>query len=301
VLKSASYPYNTINDKDFLVRNFGCHFHFNGKENDNEIYGEGNSIAYELRIFDPRLGRFSSIDSREREYPWQSTYAYYANSPISTLDYKGGGKTDNYVIKTDGTVEREITKDKTDNFKYQDKHGNLTDLGTYKKLDNGLIKIPESGSTFVNNSDQTSPGKDRNYVDPKIFAGILGAGFEYKVETVNSMQINQLNDSKGGHSGHAGTGGFADIRYANTCPTANESVWTNGKNYDPQNSQLLANKFTKFGFNQPGGLSILTENAIGNGPALLNTRFVDGHGKFHHKHHMHLQRYNFTNIKTIIN
>jgi hypothetical protein len=164
---------------------------------------------------------------------------------------------------------------------------------------NGLIKVPIQGEVFTNNSDQTCPGKDRNYVDPRIFAGVLGAGLEYKNESGLTMQINQLNDKDGGHSGHLGRGGCVDIRYANTRGDVNESVWTSGKNFDLGNSQLLANKFTKFGFNQPGGLSILTENAQGNGPALTNTHFVNGQGRFHHKHHMHLQRYNFTNIKTI--
>lgn len=32
-----------------------------------------------------------SPDPRETEYPWQSTYAYFKNSPISTVDYLGGG------------------------------------------------------------------------------------------------------------------------------------------------------------------------------------------------------------------
>jgi len=91
VLKSAAYPFNTIKRKDFLVRNFGCHFHFNGKENDNEVKGDGNCIAYEERIYDPRLGRFNSIDPRYRDYAWQSTYAYYMNSPIRLVDVKGAG------------------------------------------------------------------------------------------------------------------------------------------------------------------------------------------------------------------
>lgn len=71
------------------------------------------------------------------------------------------------------------------------------------------------------------------------------------------------------------------------------------KNFDINNSQLLADKFNHFGFNKPGGLSILTENAKGNGPALKNTRFVDGKGVFHHKHHMHLQRFNFEHLTTV--
>jgi RHS repeat-associated protein len=40
----------------------GYRFAFNGQENDNEIKGEGNSISYEYRIHDARLGRFMSVD-----------------------------------------------------------------------------------------------------------------------------------------------------------------------------------------------------------------------------------------------
>lgn len=33
---------------------------FNGKENDNEVKGEGNQQDYGMRIYDPRLGKFLS-------------------------------------------------------------------------------------------------------------------------------------------------------------------------------------------------------------------------------------------------
>ncbi|MFY8110004.1 MAG: RHS repeat-associated core domain-containing protein [Bacteroidia bacterium] len=68
---------------------------FNGKEKDDEVSGAGNSIAFELRIYDSRLCRFNSIDPREREYPWQSTYAYLNNCPISIIDFMGGGEPPN--------------------------------------------------------------------------------------------------------------------------------------------------------------------------------------------------------------
>ena len=35
----------------------GYRYGFNGKENDNEVKGEGNQQDYGLRIYDPRLGR----------------------------------------------------------------------------------------------------------------------------------------------------------------------------------------------------------------------------------------------------
>ena len=35
---------------------------FNGKENDNDAKGTGNQQDYGMRIYDPRLGRFLSVD-----------------------------------------------------------------------------------------------------------------------------------------------------------------------------------------------------------------------------------------------
>lgn len=82
---------------------FGYRFAFNGQEQDNEIAGSGNSYDLGLRNYDPRLGRMFKTDPRESEYPWQSTYAYYANSPIFTIDYLGGGKND-WVEGADGNI-----------------------------------------------------------------------------------------------------------------------------------------------------------------------------------------------------
>lgn len=65
---------------------------FNGKENDNEIKGEGNQQDYGLRIYDPRLGKFLSVDPLTKEYPWNSTYAYAENDVIRCMDLDGGEK-----------------------------------------------------------------------------------------------------------------------------------------------------------------------------------------------------------------
>ncbi len=42
---------------------------FNGKENDNEVKGERNQQDYGMRIYDPRLGRFLSVDPLTKSYP----------------------------------------------------------------------------------------------------------------------------------------------------------------------------------------------------------------------------------------
>jgi RHS repeat-associated protein len=62
---------------------------FNGKENDNEIKGEGNQQDYGMRIFDPRLGRFLSVDPLYQDYPELSVYQFASNRPIDGIDLDG--------------------------------------------------------------------------------------------------------------------------------------------------------------------------------------------------------------------
>ena len=62
---------------------------FNGKENDNEVKGEGNQQDYGIRIYDPRISKFLSVDSISKEYPWLTPYQFASNTPIQAVDLDG--------------------------------------------------------------------------------------------------------------------------------------------------------------------------------------------------------------------
>ena len=62
---------------------------FNGKENDNEVKGEGNQQDYGMRIYDPRLGRFLSVDPITNKYPELTPYQFASNRPIDGIDQDG--------------------------------------------------------------------------------------------------------------------------------------------------------------------------------------------------------------------
>jgi RHS repeat-associated protein len=62
---------------------------FNGKENDNEVKGDGNQQDYGMRIYDPRLGRFLSVDPLMKEYPELTPYQFASNTPIQGIDLDG--------------------------------------------------------------------------------------------------------------------------------------------------------------------------------------------------------------------
>jgi RHS repeat-associated protein len=62
---------------------------FYGKEKDNEVKGEGNELDFGMRIYDPRLGRFLSVDPLTRDYPMLTAYQISSNSPIALIDLDG--------------------------------------------------------------------------------------------------------------------------------------------------------------------------------------------------------------------
>jgi RHS repeat-associated protein len=62
---------------------------FNGKESDDEVSGTGNQYDYGFRIYNPRLGRFLSVDPLTSSYPWYTPYQFAGNKPIWAVDIDG--------------------------------------------------------------------------------------------------------------------------------------------------------------------------------------------------------------------
>ncbi len=82
---------------------------FNGKENDNELKGEGNQQDYGMRIYDPRLGKFLSVDPLTKEYPELTPYQFASNRPIDGIDmdgleYSPAGRYGNNQLAVDATA-----------------------------------------------------------------------------------------------------------------------------------------------------------------------------------------------------
>jgi RHS repeat-associated protein len=67
----------------------GYRYGFNGKENDNEVKGEGNQQDYGMRVYDSRLGRFLSVDPIAEKYPMLTAYQFASNTPIQGVDMDG--------------------------------------------------------------------------------------------------------------------------------------------------------------------------------------------------------------------
>jgi len=64
-------------------------FAYNGMEADGEVSGNGNSYTTQFRQYDPRLGRWKSLDPLKGKYPWMSPYVAFNNNPAVYIDPLG--------------------------------------------------------------------------------------------------------------------------------------------------------------------------------------------------------------------
>ncbi len=62
---------------------------FQNQEKDDEIKGSGNSVNYEYRMHDTRLGRFFAVDPIAKDFPWNSPYAFSENQVIHAVELEG--------------------------------------------------------------------------------------------------------------------------------------------------------------------------------------------------------------------
>ena len=128
---------------------------FNGKENDNEVKGVGNQQDYGMRIYDPRVGRFLSVDPLQIKYPELTPYQFASNNPISFVDLDG--------------FEKAKVKEKHGSFSIfisrlgEGINENAKELDT--KLNNLTIKDIDNNLDKVVNSITNHPGKTLDKID----------------------------------------------------------------------------------------------------------------------------------------
>lgn len=81
--------YNTSNSGYSSFFEGSYRYGFQGQEHDDEIKGKGNSVNYQYRMHDPRLGRFFAVDPLANDYPFYSPYSFSGNQVIFTFELEG--------------------------------------------------------------------------------------------------------------------------------------------------------------------------------------------------------------------
>ena len=62
---------------------------FNGKEQDPEVKGPDNEYDYGMRMYDPRVAKFLSVDPLAFKYAYYSPYQFAGNIPTKFIDIDG--------------------------------------------------------------------------------------------------------------------------------------------------------------------------------------------------------------------
>ena len=75
--------------RKYSQANSSYRYGFNRMEKNDEVKGSGNSYEFTFRIYDPRVGRFLSVDPIGKNYPHSSPYAFAENDVISSIDLEG--------------------------------------------------------------------------------------------------------------------------------------------------------------------------------------------------------------------
>ena len=83
------YPFGMLKSGMTASTGETYRYGFNTYEKDDEIKGLGNNIDFGARMYDPRIGRFKSLDPMGRLYPGRSHYLFAGNSPIRFIDMLG--------------------------------------------------------------------------------------------------------------------------------------------------------------------------------------------------------------------
>ena len=126
----------------------GYRYGFNGMESDDEVKGTKNSYTTKFRQYDPRIGRWLTLDPLMSLFPESSPFVAYANNPIIYIDPYGlaptNGDEPNTNVKGSREKPRHRWKDKEGN-RHKWKQGD-----TYEATDGSIweYKGDDAGDKF---------------------------------------------------------------------------------------------------------------------------------------------------------
>lgn len=80
-------------------------FGFNGKEQDDEIYGDANAYDFGARVYDARICKYMAIDPLSSVYSYWSPYSFPMNNPIRFIDIYGLGPGDPYKTEAEAAKD----------------------------------------------------------------------------------------------------------------------------------------------------------------------------------------------------
>ena len=226
-------------------------------EKDDEFKGKGNSYTTEFRQYDPRIGRWLSLDPLMTKSPGMSPYASFNNNPLYFSDPTGLEGQDNIHIYEDGAMYVEKTDDATNTYYFHHCDGSEVVIGDQlKKTGTGMVKMPQNTDSY-----EQVANKDRKYLPEDAAAGFLAATYMYNWDNCRKVKINQFMTSDWTHSSKPTSKACIDVQYIGDENTPwGVQPQSNHHNVDVDESNELANRYREYGFNTDGAWSIILKD-----------------------------------------
>ena len=175
----------------------GYRYGFNGKENDNEVKGVGNQQDYGMRFYDPRVGRFLSVDPKYTKFSAWSSYVFVITNPIMLVDEDGqepikpqAGTAAGFVNTINRTGTRLGLKTG------QAAHSAMLALGKTEWSFNNLRPMPANTGRINNFNDKYIYTEKGRWIDMAHFMFYAGKAYEYKLqkevaqETIDKLSVD---------------------------------------------------------------------------------------------------------------
>ncbi|MBP7399737.1 MAG: hypothetical protein KA954_09145 [Chitinophagales bacterium] len=149
---SSLYPFGMLTPGRTWSAGSEYRFGFQNQESDDEISGEGNTIAFNYRMYDSRIGRFFSIDPLTMDYPWNSPYNFSENRVIDAFELEGleSVELNNGNSLSTGPIEPGAQIEKFENSLFNDGNNYITSYGGGKVLEPVVITPNGSEGSLVN-------------------------------------------------------------------------------------------------------------------------------------------------------
>jgi outer membrane protein OmpA-like peptidoglycan-associated protein len=125
-----------------------------------------------MRIYNPSLGRFLSVDPLSKDYPWYTPYQFTGNKPI-------------FAVDLDGLEEFAVIR-------WYDNNGKFSGSTTFVVPDNQ--RIQDNGTLIVNQSINNKPPENEQYLNS--LTGLLYTTNKAGERTLSGGKIlDQSNNS----------------------------------------------------------------------------------------------------------
>jgi RHS repeat-associated protein len=248
---------------------------FQGQLVDDELKGEDNSVNFEFRMYDPRIGRFFATDPLSMKYPWNSPYAFSENRVIDAIELEGAevlriSDIDNEKRTAVLTIVKDIEIVETQNLPED-----------YKKIN--AAKVRENfakGNRTLYVKNLPSNGEEVVYISRRKWK--KGEGYEIQVKyDVNVCVVPQdeMDMTIDGRGGLVSTVTTARKPFKNNDGTIKSDVGARAESSDSDNTRVLLNP--GFDNKKLSAEGVIThEVGIHNMAGIKHTLDIDGNAQY---------------------